>query len=186
MSSDEDVRIRYNSLTCLVNNKKKKKKLQFVLWFFNNSETRKLWRSFKCMPVLLRLLMNLFAAKRYKLLCDSYPLFLCIIHMWCENWILYLKLQNAKWISVYYSAAAASCIGIFSIFVSSDQFLSQKTLHLWGALLNLCRGYYKCSSIRGCPARKHVERCLEDPSMLIVTYEGEHNHPKMSTQSAHT
>ncbi|XP_023554095.1 probable WRKY transcription factor 21 [Cucurbita pepo subsp. pepo] len=48
------------------------------------------------------------------------------------------------------------------------------------------RGYYKCSSMRGCPARKHVERCLEDPSMLIVTYEGEHNHPKMSTQSAHT
>nr|BAJ34125.1 unnamed protein product [Eutrema halophilum] len=31
------------------------------------------------------------------------------------------------------------------------------------------RGYYKCSSMRGCPARKHVERCLEDPAMLIVT-----------------
>lgn len=47
-----------------------------------------------------------------------------------------------------------------------------------------CRGYYKCSSMRGCPARKHVERCLEDPSMLIVTYEGEHNHPRVSAQSA--
>ncbi|MED6111515.1 WRKY Transcription Factor [Stylosanthes scabra] len=46
------------------------------------------------------------------------------------------------------------------------------------------RGYYKCSSMRGCPARKHVERCLEEPSMLMVTYEGEHNHPKLSTQSA--
>ncbi|KAD2805850.1 hypothetical protein E3N88_39227 [Mikania micrantha] len=33
------------------------------------------------------------------------------------------------------------------------------------------RGYYKCSSLRGCPARKHVERALDDPSMLIVTYE---------------
>ncbi|KAM7250880.1 hypothetical protein ACFE04_022763 [Oxalis oulophora] len=38
------------------------------------------------------------------------------------------------------------------------------------------RGYYKCSSLRGCPARKHVERASDDPSMLVVTYEGEHNH----------
>ncbi|KAL2510771.1 putative WRKY transcription factor 21 [Abeliophyllum distichum] len=48
------------------------------------------------------------------------------------------------------------------------------------------RGYYKCSSIRGCPARKHVERCLEEPSMLIVTYEGEHNHPRLPSQCANT
>jgi len=39
-----------------------------------------------------------------------------------------------------------------------------------------CRGYYKCSSVKGCPARKHVERALDDPSMLVVTYEGNHNH----------
>ncbi|PKI52653.1 hypothetical protein CRG98_026993 [Punica granatum] len=38
------------------------------------------------------------------------------------------------------------------------------------------RGYYKCSSVRGCPARKHVERAQDDPTMLIVTYEGEHRH----------
>lgn len=38
------------------------------------------------------------------------------------------------------------------------------------------RGYYKCSSLRGCPARKHVERASDDPSMMIVTYEGDHRH----------
>ncbi|KAL1212210.1 putative WRKY transcription factor 15 [Cardamine amara subsp. amara] len=38
------------------------------------------------------------------------------------------------------------------------------------------RGYYKCSTLRGCPARKHVERAADDSSMLIVTYEEDHNH----------
>ncbi|KAF7830597.1 LRR receptor-like serine/threonine-protein kinase FLS2 [Senna tora] len=40
------------------------------------------------------------------------------------------------------------------------------------------RGYYKCSSVRGCPARKHVERAMDDPNMLIVTYEADHNHSR--------
>ncbi|MCO5582516.1 hypothetical protein L7F22_036413 [Adiantum nelumboides] len=38
------------------------------------------------------------------------------------------------------------------------------------------RGYYKCSTLKGCPARKHVERARDEPTMLIVTYEGDHNH----------
>ncbi|KAJ3669876.1 hypothetical protein LUZ60_010200 [Juncus effusus] len=46
------------------------------------------------------------------------------------------------------------------------------------------RGYYKCSGTKGCPAKKHVERCLDDPQMLIVTYEGEHNHAKPVNQPA--
>ncbi|KAJ4843940.1 putative WRKY transcription factor 65 [Turnera subulata] len=39
------------------------------------------------------------------------------------------------------------------------------------------RGYYRCSSSKGCPARKQVERSRADPSMLVVTYSCEHNHP---------
>lgn len=46
------------------------------------------------------------------------------------------------------------------------------------------RSYYKCSSVRGCPARKHVERCVEDATMLVVTYEGEHNHLRNVYQAA--
>ncbi|XP_068659017.1 probable WRKY transcription factor 65 [Aristolochia californica] len=39
------------------------------------------------------------------------------------------------------------------------------------------RGYYRCSSSKGCPARKQVERSRVDPTMLVVTYACEHNHP---------
>ncbi|MQM12656.1 hypothetical protein Taro_045574 [Colocasia esculenta] len=39
------------------------------------------------------------------------------------------------------------------------------------------RGYYRCSSSKGCPARKQVERSRVDPNMLVVTYASEHNHP---------
>ncbi|XP_039049534.1 probable WRKY transcription factor 65 [Hibiscus syriacus] len=39
------------------------------------------------------------------------------------------------------------------------------------------RGYYRCSSSKGCPARKQVERSRVDPKMLVITYSCEHNHP---------
>ncbi|KAF8379596.1 hypothetical protein HHK36_029037 [Tetracentron sinense] len=39
------------------------------------------------------------------------------------------------------------------------------------------RGYYRCSSSKGCLARKQVERSRSDPSMFILTYTAEHNHP---------
>ncbi|XP_012572328.1 probable WRKY transcription factor 65 isoform X2 [Cicer arietinum] len=39
------------------------------------------------------------------------------------------------------------------------------------------RGYYRCSSCKGCPARKQVERSRVDPTMLVITYSSDHNHP---------
>ncbi|KAF6173327.1 hypothetical protein GIB67_027022 [Kingdonia uniflora] len=38
------------------------------------------------------------------------------------------------------------------------------------------RGYYRCSSSKGCPARKQVERSRVDPAMLVITYACDHNH----------
>lgn len=46
------------------------------------------------------------------------------------------------------------------------------------------RGYYRCSSSKGCSARKQVERSRTDPSMLIITYTAEHNHPWPSHRNA--
>ncbi|EPS60392.1 hypothetical protein M569_14411, partial [Genlisea aurea] len=46
------------------------------------------------------------------------------------------------------------------------------------------RGYYRCSSSKGCPARKQVERSNQDPNMLIVTYTSDHNHPSPAAARA--
>ncbi|XP_011026978.1 PREDICTED: WRKY transcription factor 22-like [Populus euphratica] len=46
------------------------------------------------------------------------------------------------------------------------------------------RSYYRCSSLKGCLARKQVERSSTDPSIFIITYTAEHSHARPTRRSS--
>ncbi|KAI5393685.1 hypothetical protein KIW84_060705 [Lathyrus oleraceus] len=38
------------------------------------------------------------------------------------------------------------------------------------------RAYFRCSMAPSCPAKKKVQKSLHDKSIIVATYDGEHNH----------
>ncbi|KAK3411132.1 hypothetical protein EUGRSUZ_J03117 [Eucalyptus grandis] len=46
------------------------------------------------------------------------------------------------------------------------------------------RAYFKCAHAPSCLVKKKVQRSAEDQSVIVATYEGEHNHPSSSLLEA--
>ncbi|KAK4431421.1 putative WRKY transcription factor 27 [Sesamum alatum] len=46
------------------------------------------------------------------------------------------------------------------------------------------RNYYRCSTSKGCAARKQVEQSPNDPGIFVVSYTGEHTHPRPAHRSS--
>lgn len=62
-----------------------------------------------------------------------------------------------------------------SFMLNSSKWISYKSNVIELSIARQFRSYYRCT-YQKCSVKKHVERSVKDPSTVITTYEGQHNH----------
>ncbi|KAG7547072.1 WRKY domain [Arabidopsis suecica] len=72
------------------------------------------------------------------------------------------------------------CIFVYSLFSLTQKSCKKNSEHYSVTDNSQCkrkyRSYYRCTTQR-CNVKKRVERSFQDPTVVITTYEGQHNHP---------
>ncbi|KAF3646007.1 hypothetical protein T459_31229 [Capsicum annuum] len=127
---------------------------------------------------------------RYAMMCSRLDLSYAVsaVRRYIEN----LRKEHWKavqWIFRFLHRSTDVCLQFGKIERSDristhDNPANMMTKTLPGAKFEHCLdlAYYKPISFSEYPAKKHVERAMDDPKMLIVTYEEEHHHTQVSMQ----
>lgn len=96
-----------------------------------------------------------------------------------QFWIFISKVIGSSLFQILDRHRFVTQVGIYFLF--PIQLMNLKIHYLLSRFLvrtsfaRYCRSYYRCTTQK-CTVKKRVERSYQDPSTVITTYEGQHNH----------